>query len=109
MARTALPDSVYRKAAKLYRRAAREGVFPAPLIVEELGCTTSSAHRYVRIARERGFLAPALAAGTAGEASTPLLKRVRVTPMWVEAAVGEIKRLQKENRRLEKLIGDDDG
>jgi hypothetical protein len=59
------PDSFYRHVAEVYGRLIEVGKKPAPAISEANNVPITTAHRWVREARRRGFLPPARA-GRAG-------------------------------------------
>lgn len=61
------PDDFYRQVAELYAALVAAGRQPAPVIAEANGVPATTVHRWVRVARERGFLGPAAGRGRAGE------------------------------------------
>jgi hypothetical protein len=52
-------DDFYGTVAAVYERLAGDGVAPAPAFADANGVPLSTAHRWVKEARRRGFLAPA--------------------------------------------------
>ena len=52
------PDSFYEAVAAAYRNLARRSSRPAAELAEEHGVPVTTAHRWVKEARRRGFLAP---------------------------------------------------
>ncbi len=49
-------DEHYRQVAKVYEQAASAGKAPTPPVTREWHCSTSTAERWIRQARRRGFL-----------------------------------------------------
>jgi hypothetical protein len=60
------PDEFYEAVAGIYQAAAGSSRGPATLIADANGVEPGTVHRWVRMARKRGFLPPAPAKGKAG-------------------------------------------
>lgn len=70
-------DDHYRQVARIYLAAcdvfSGRGLRPAPnkMLADTFGVPKSTAERWVRVARRRGFLPPAVAIGQAGRPLDP--------------------------------------
>jgi hypothetical protein len=64
-------DAHLQRVARIYRAAIERGTrAPREAIVDEFTVAYSTASKWIRDARRRGFLGPAIAPGTAGEAES---------------------------------------